>query len=125
MTKLNIQIWGREFELGIEYDCYENETILDTQTDAVNAFVNAEKAIEYSLEEVKQYCLKINQEDIGSGVIENIFKYVAPKYLFIPREADKRVVSLMCNYRFDQEHGIAIVFENEMFVKIGSQDIIL
>lgn len=47
-----------------------------------------------------------------------------PKYLFVKREINKHVVA-MCNYKFDMEHGIAVVFENEMFSKIVSQDIIL
>ena len=38
---------------------------------------------------------------------------------------NSRVVAIMCNYKFDMEHGIAIVFKNEMFSKIVSQDIIL
>ena len=48
-----------------------------------------------------------------------------PKYLYIVRSEAKRVVSIMCNYRFDPENGIAVVFEDEKFSKIGKQDIIL
>ena len=48
-----------------------------------------------------------------------------PKSVLIPREKEKRVVALMCNYKFDMEHGLAIVFENEQFKTVGPQDIIL
>ena len=33
--------------------------------------------------------------------------------------------AIMCNYKFDMENGIAVVFENEKFSDIGKQDIIL
>lgn len=57
--------------------------------------------------------------------INNIFKYVAPKYLYVARNNEKHVVAIMCNYKFDPENGIAVIFENEKFSKIGMQDIIL
>jgi hypothetical protein len=31
----------------------------------------------------------------------------------------------MCNYKFDMENGLAIVFENEEAIEVGKQDIIL
>lgn len=31
----------------------------------------------------------------------------------------------MCNYKFDMDDGIAIVFKNNRFQKIGKQQIIL
>lgn len=125
MNKVKMMIWSREYELDVIYDCYEGEEILDSQIDAVKAFSISEKAIESSLEKVKNYCLEMNHEEIGSNNIENIFKYVVPKYLYVPREKEKHVVAIMCNYRFDPENGIAVVFENERFKEIGMQDIIL
>ena len=34
-------------------------------------------------------------------------------------------VAVMCNYKFDPEHGLAIIFTHEGKVTVGSQDIIL
>ena len=48
-----------------------------------------------------------------------------PKSLFVRRDEAKRIVAIMCDYRFDMEHGLAVVFENEQFKMIGEQDIIL
>jgi hypothetical protein len=31
----------------------------------------------------------------------------------------------MCNFKFDMEHGLAIVFEDEKLKKIGPQEIVL
>lgn len=56
--------------------------------------------------------------------VDNIFKYVIPKTISVPK-AKKRVVAIMCNFKFDMEHGMAIVFEDEKIKKIGPQDIVL
>lgn len=125
MNKVKLLIWGREFEMEIKYDCYTGEEVLENQKEAINAFVKSEEGIAESLEKVKNYCLAQNKEDIGESEISNIFKYVMPKYLYVIRNMDKHIVSVMCNYKFDQENGIAVVFENEKFYKIGKQDIIL
>lgn len=125
MNKEKITIWSREFDMEVKYDCYAGEEVQQNQRDAIEAFLKSGPAIEASLNQVKQYCLKNNKADIGSDNIDNIFKYVAPKYLYVIRNKEKHVVAIMCNYKFDTENGIAVVFENEKFSKIGMQDIIL
>lgn len=125
MIKEKMMIWGRELELEVKYDCYTGEKILESQKDALKVFLKSEDTVGASLEQVKSYCLAHNKKDITDGVVENIFKYVAPKYLYVLRETSKRVVAVMCNYRFDPENGIAVVFENEELVKIGKQDTVL
>ena len=47
-----------------------------------------------------------------------------PKSIYVPR-AEKKIVAIICNYKFDIENGIAIVFENGTLKKIGPQEIIL
>ena len=117
MSKEEIVIWGRKFEIEIKYDCYTGEEVLDIQKEALAAFLKSEKSIADSLETVKKYCLDQNGQDINDNVITNIFKYVLPKYLYIVRNIDKHIVAIMCNYKFDSENGIAVVFENEKFRK--------
>ena len=56
---------------------------------------------------------------------ENIFKYVMPKSIFVPHTKKHRIAAIMCNYKFDMEHGIAVVFENGKLKKVGTQDIVL
>jgi len=92
---------------------------------AIRDFSKSTEAIDSSLSKVKEYCLSHNRDEIGTDVIENIFKYVAPKYLFVPRDEHNQIVAIMCNYKFDPESGIAIVFENCKFKEIGKQEIIL
>lgn len=125
MSKEKITVWGREFDMEVKFDCYSGEEVLEIQKDAVAAFLKSQDAIEASLNQVKQYCLKNNKAEIGNDSIENIFKYVAPRYLYVARNKEKHIVAIMCNYKFDTENGIAVVFENEKFSKVGMQDIIL
>lgn len=125
MNKEKLLIWGREFEIEIKYDCYAGEEVLENQKDALKAFLKSKENIEESLEMVKNYCLAQNKKDIGEKEISNIFKYVIPKYLYVVRNIDEHIIAIMCNYKFDQENGIAVVFENEKCQKIGKQDVIL
>ncbi|MGI6019766.1 MAG: DUF6985 domain-containing protein [Marvinbryantia sp.] len=125
MNNIKIKLWGREFNLDIIYDCYSNEKVLESQEKAAQSFPGMSDEIESSLEHIKAYCLSNNKGEIGAESIDNIFKYVAPKYLFIPRDEKNQVVALMCNYKFDPESGIAVVFENGKLIKIGKQEIIL
>lgn len=125
MNKLKLNLWGREFDLDITYDCYSGETVLETQRAAVKALAKMAEELDSSLDDIKAYCLSQNKDEIGSDVIENIFKYVIPKYLFVPRSENKEIISIMCNYKFDPESGIAIVFENKKLKEIGKQEIIL
>ncbi len=72
----------------------------------------------------KKYVIKNGLKDMGMDSVDNIFKYVIPKTISVPK-AKKRVVAIMCNFKFDMEHGMAIVFEDEKIKKIGPQDIVL
>ena len=125
MTSLTRDLWGREFDLDVRFEDLDDEGIDDAQWDAYASILLAWSALENCLPKLKRYCLDENPAEIGSDSIENIFRFVIPKYLFIAKDTEKRTVALMCDYRFDPEHGIAIVFENEGLAEIGPQDIVL
>ena len=122
-NSVNLNIWGRAFELNIVFQNFPGEEVTTNQERVVETL----GSIEYgqSLDPVKEYIVKYNAEDLAEPEISNIFKYVIPKSVLIPRENDKRIAALMCNYKFDMEHGMAVVFENEKFKAVGPQDIIL
>lgn len=123
MRKLTIEIWGRVFELGVTYDCYDGEEVLPEQKAALNQFLSQDKLIDTVKGDVEAYCVSHSNGKIDK--VDNIFKYVIPTTLYIPRETNKRSVALLCNFFFDPEHDMAIVFENEVLKEIGAQDIVL
>lgn len=88
----------------------------------MSSFLSNKQAIEDSEGQVKVYCIEHNKQDIGQDEITNIFKYVMPESLFIKRDGR---IAIMCKYKFDVEHGIAVVFNDNHIDFVGSQDDIL
>lgn len=123
-NKIKIQIWDRNFELNVVFQNFPGEEVTEVQENTISSITNSN--IAESLNAVKEYIKKYNAEDLDDGDISNIFRYVMPKSIIIPRtKAGKRIFAIMCNYKFDMEHGLAIVFENEKYKSVGPQDIIL
>ena len=102
---------------------YPGETVLESQKQAF-AQLCAAGVINSALESVKAYVAA----DAVSQVtlpIENIFMYVMPKRIFVPHTPKGARIAILCNYKFDMEHGIAVVFEEGQLKEIGPQDIVL
>lgn len=114
-----IVIWDRTFNLPINFDCYDDEEILDLQLDAIKEF----KLSKDSQEECKDALIKRIKRN-GSIDVDNVFKYVRPIELYVQRNKKKKIVGIICAYKLDMEHGLALVFENNNFSKIGGQDVL-
>ena len=125
MNKCKIIIWGRKFELPLMYECYDGEEILESQKEAFTLFEDNAKEVAGSLDQVKKYVKEDEASQLAGIEIENIFKYVMPREIFVPHREKHRMVAIICDYRFDMEHGIAVVFENGRFKEVGPQDIAL
>lgn len=125
MSKCKITIWDRVFDLSVVYECYAGEEVLESQREAFAMLEDNEKEVADSLEAVKKYVQKTGASQLKDDSIENIFKYVMPKSIFVPHTKKHRIAAIMCNYKFDMEHGIAVVFENGKLKKVGTQDIVL
>lgn len=123
MSKSVLKIWGREFELNIIYECYPGDEVLDSQRVEFELLTSAD-TVDTALESVKRYVARTAGSQVDTP-IENIFKYVMPKSVFVPHNKKSPSVAIMCNYKFDMEHGIAVVFENGKYKEIGTQDIVL
>ena len=122
MNKFDLQIWNREFSLYGVLQMYPGIEVTSKQIETLNSIngLNLDK----SLEGVKEYIFKKNGNDLLETEIKNIFRYVMPKQFYIPRNPDG-MLALMCNYRFDPEHGIAVIFIDGQFKKVCSQDEVL
>ena len=124
INTLDIKIWGREFNLPVKYDCYKGEEVTEEQENAIAEFNNRQDLIEVSKSIIEDYCKDQAKEDNENLKKDNIFSYIKPEYLFVKRE-DKPRILMMCKYRYDLEHGLAVVFTTEGKVLVGSQDMIL
>lgn len=123
MNKQKLTIWNREFDLDIVFDVFAGEEITEQQQKALDTFLANASIIDTCKSKVEDYCIKNSNGQIEQ--VDNIFKYVIPKALFVVREKSQtRTVAVMCNFKFDMEHGMAIVFRNESFSDIGEEGII-
>ena len=122
MNKCVLEIWEREFELDVIYERYPGEKVSESQRAAFEQLCTA--VIDDALDHVKKYVKDTATLHMGSP-LDNIFKYVMPKSVFVPRGRESTKVAIICNYKFDAEHGIAIIFENGKYKEIGTQDIVL
>ena len=124
INELNISIWERDFSLPVEYDCYDDETVTDSQKSAVEMLRMHPERIVSAKEQVESFCREEVLKDDENNKKDNIFSYVKPEYIFVKHENAPRI-AIMCKYRYDPEHGLAIVFSADGRVSVGSQDIIL
>ena len=123
-NEISMIIWGREFILPIEYRCYDDEPVSKELQNAVDVLRNHPEWVERAKNAVEKYCRDLVIEDVDNGKKDNIFSYVKPEYLFVKHE-DKPRVAIMCKYRYDMEHGLAVVFSSDGDISVGPQDIIL
>lgn len=125
MTKTYMNIWGRGFELNIYYKMSSANKISAEQKAAYDAFMKKSVVVDEALPELKAYIEKNYSSKMQEEKVSNIFKYAMPRMVFIPKQVEGNTVALMCDFAFDVEHGIALVFRDEVLKAIGSQDIVL
>lgn len=124
IKSINLCVWDRKFELPIEYDCYANEKVTREQLTAIGKFAQNALKIQESKMFVEKYCKQSLELDKSNHKKNNIFSYIKPDYLYVKREEKPRV-AIMCKYKYDLEHGIAIIFSQDGEIEVGLQDIIL
>ena len=122
---LNVAIWGREFSLPIVYDSLSDGVITEVQMKAVDNLAKHLEWIEMSKIKVEEYCRNAVMEDDENQKKDNPFSYIKPERLYVKRTKEHPRVAIMCKYRYDPEHGLAIVFSSDGKVAVGIQDIIL
>lgn len=86
INNLNIEIWGRNYDLRVEYDCYDNETVTDAQLRAVEGLSAHPELISVSKEQVEDFCREQVQQDFENNKKDNVFSYIKPEYLFVKHE---------------------------------------
>jgi len=124
ISELNISIWKRAFLLPVEYDCYDDEVVTDAQKSAAKMLTMHPEWIVSAKAQIERFCREEVLADSENNKKDNIFSYIKPDYLFVKHEDHPRV-AIMCKYRYDPEHGLAVVFSADGSITVGPQDIIL
>lgn len=125
INTIDLTIWEREFSLEIDYDCFEDEVPSQEQMNSLNEFLANPDWIEESKEYIEEFCKEKVYEDAENTKKDNIFSYIKPDYIFVKAEKNNPRIALMCKYRYDKEHGLAVVFTTTGDITVGIQDIIL
>lgn len=126
-SKKTVNIWGRNCEINIVFDCFKEEAIDDCQKQAYDEFMkNWEKMMDSAYAQLEKYCTENYSEQIGGHSFDNIFKYIIPRCLYIQKTPDKtKIIGLLCKFKFDAENGIAVKFQNNKAVEVGGEQIAL
>lgn len=125
IKKVRIEVWERTFDLSVEFDCYPGEYVTKEQLDALEKFISNPQWLVYAKKEVEKHCKNQVLLDNANPKKDNVFSYIKPETIFIKRDKTKPRVALMCKYRYDPEHGLAVIFDSKGNVTVGMQDIIL
>ena len=128
MSRIVMSTWGKEITLEVRFDLLDDERVTSKQAYALGAIFVLWGAVNGALDALRSYCLENDGDmlasECGTARIDDIFDVVEPYSLFVVRDDSKRSVALMCHYRLDPEHGLALLFENERLTKIGPEDIV-
>ena len=125
INSIDITIWNRAYSLPVEYEFYTEDILTKPQEKAIRSFTEHPEWLEDAKSQVEQYCFSEVMADENNEKTDNIFSYIKPDYVFVKRDKKNARVALMCKYRYDQEHGLAVVFSSEGKATVGIQDIIL
>lgn len=124
ITKANLVIWGKQFSMPVQYaGPAEPEASADLDQ-AIQAFIaDSADITSKSILKLKAY-IKGKAETIGSVAPENLFDSITPQMLLVTIDEGDALIALLCGFKFDPEHDIALIFRNNSLDEVGNQDLI-
>ena len=118
--KTNITIWGRDYELETVMDCYDGEEVIPEQEEALAQLLEAGEELDKAQEAVREY---VRAEYPEFTMKPNIFTFCVPKSIFVKHSKARRA-AVICHFKPDRDHGLAICFEDGKLGQVGPEDII-
>lgn len=116
-TPNKVNIWGKFINISVDFDLYSGEDASPEQIKRLNEFYKHPKLLA-DKKHITEYCISNNNAE----KCDNVFKYVTPRRILVPRSDSSKSIILLCDSKFDIEHGLAVVFKNNKFVDIVPQD---
>ena len=104
---------------------YRGEPVPDAMTAEVGALLADWRVVEDAEPAVREHCLELGGDnamrDFGSRDSVDVTSCVTPTHLVGLDNEGVRGVGPLCDYRYDPEEGLALVFENERLSEITTQ----
>lgn len=125
IKNISIKIWDRDFSLNVDYNCYPGEKVTAKQEEMVYMLMKHHEWFDKAKKKVVDYCKDKVNEDESNQKKGNVFSYLKPEYIFVKHDDSNSTIAIMFKYRYEPEHGLAVVFDENGNIKIGIQDIIL
>ena len=123
MSKINI--WGKDFNIQILYECKEGEIPTENQKQALEMLqekinekvVNEQGSNDIqhylsSQKEIMTFIKSINDEEVN--IEDSVLDYLKPVEMHILNEKE-RVIDIVCDFKLDMDHSVLIRFKNEKF----------
>jgi hypothetical protein len=137
---IKIQFLGREWIRPLLVDIDDKDGIEEHQIQAYKDFgkktdtllKKAEKAIFTHYQSVcSEYRSRLGIVDPRDErvpiikSVEDVYPLVEPEAVYFPYACSKPTWGLLCLCTWEEEHGLAVKFENGKIAKVGFQDIVL
>ena len=139
--EIEVNIFGKTCKLELIIEKFENEEFEEIQHEAYQKFMQniegilkqgEEAAFKYYLDVFQDYRDRSDDEskDKIAPVIKSqdeLYELIEPTTLLFPAVfgRDVREFGILCECRWEVEHGLAVKYHNEKVVEAGYQDIII
>ena len=117
-------IWGRELCLPIEYSAsIEFKELMKIELSVKEFMDNSAEIILKSQFSVVSYAKKF-AASVGRTTSDDLFDYITPHMLLVNSDDGSIYIALLCGFKYDPEHDIAIIYRDQKLVEVGSQDLV-
>lgn len=120
IKRIEIDLWGRHFSLPVEYENYYGDEVSTEQLQAVCRITDHPEKIIAAKKMVETYCHRDVERDKNNKKKDNIFSYVQPRDVYV-KSTEGCAIGIMCNYRYNEDDGLAIVFYQDGTIRVGEQ----
>ena len=115
----DVLLWGTADNLRIVADAYPGEEITEAQRKGYSLFLDnidrySTKSLELAAEYVSRAYESIDASKVGS--------LMAPTAILFKQDG---TFGILCNFEYDEEHGLAIILSPEDKEQAGPQDIFI
>lgn len=117
-SKVPIDFFGQKYTVEIsagKMDDTQKKLVTDLISKSKSLFDNS---VRKSINDLtKRWQSEMTDEEVKSIDWDHPEKYMTPKYIYVDRynlPKQKWAIMLDCDWKFDQEHGIAVIFDSKL-----------